>query len=199
MIPAAWWRASSASFRQCWLVVKIPLIDDAFHVKIMVPAPDKPQSSGPGTPARLGPFRGIVTTALSGDEQLFDRHACPPHPHRWLRRPLHPFARSQAATGPGWVHEIKHDGYRLIVPRRDGPTVRLFTRRGHDWTERYAALDDGPGWRETAGVNARLKLPETSGWCHLLFFSSGWENTASIEGAWPKPRMAAICEDGWRC
>jgi ATP-dependent DNA ligase len=31
----------------------------------------------------------------------------------------------------GWVHEIKHDGYRLIV-RRDGPAVRLFTRRGYD-------------------------------------------------------------------
>jgi bifunctional non-homologous end joining protein LigD len=36
------------------------------------------------------------------------------------------------------VHEIKHDGYRLIV-RRDGDTVRLFTRRGYDWTERYPA------------------------------------------------------------
>ena len=37
------------------------------------------------------------------------------------------------------MHEIKHDGYRLIV-RRDGDTVRLFTRRGHDWTERYPAI-----------------------------------------------------------
>jgi ATP dependent DNA ligase domain len=37
------------------------------------------------------------------------------------------------------VHEIKHDGYRLIV-RRDGATVRLFTRRGHDWTDRYPAI-----------------------------------------------------------
>jgi bifunctional non-homologous end joining protein LigD len=37
------------------------------------------------------------------------------------------------------VHEIKHDGYRLIV-RRDGPAVRLFTRRGHDWTNRYPAI-----------------------------------------------------------
>jgi bifunctional non-homologous end joining protein LigD len=42
-------------------------------------------------------------------------------------------------TGPGWVHEIKHDGYRLIA-RRDGDTVRLFTRRGFDWTERYPAI-----------------------------------------------------------
>jgi bifunctional non-homologous end joining protein LigD len=40
-----------------------------------------------------------------------------------------------------------HDGYRLIV-RRDGDTVRLFTRRGHDWTERYPAI---------AGAAAKLR------------------------------------------
>ena len=42
-------------------------------------------------------------------------------------------------AGPGWVHEIKHDGYRLQV-RRDGDTVRLFTRRGYDWSGRYPAI-----------------------------------------------------------
>jgi bifunctional non-homologous end joining protein LigD len=42
-------------------------------------------------------------------------------------------------SGPDWVHEIKHDGYRLIV-RQDGMAVRLFTRRGHDWTDRYPAI-----------------------------------------------------------
>jgi bifunctional non-homologous end joining protein LigD len=35
----------------------------------------------------------------------------------------------------GWVHEIKHDGYRL-QDRRDGEAVRLFTRRGYDLTKR---------------------------------------------------------------
>ena len=35
-------------------------------------------------------------------------------------------------SGPLWVHEIKHDGYRLMV-RRDGSRVRCFTRNGHDW------------------------------------------------------------------
>jgi ATP-dependent DNA ligase len=30
-------------------------------------------------------------------------------------------------TGPDWVHEIKDDGYRLMV-RRDGDGVRPFTR-----------------------------------------------------------------------
>jgi bifunctional non-homologous end joining protein LigD len=37
------------------------------------------------------------------------------------------------------VHEVKHDGYRLIV-RRDSKAVHLFTRRGFDWTERYPAI-----------------------------------------------------------
>jgi hypothetical protein len=37
------------------------------------------------------------------------------------------------------VHEIKHDGYRLIV-RREGDSVRLFTRRGYDWSNRYPAI-----------------------------------------------------------
>ena len=42
-------------------------------------------------------------------------------------------------AGPDWIHEIKHDGYRLIV-QRDGKRVRLFTRNGHDWTDRYPLI-----------------------------------------------------------
>ena len=38
-----------------------------------------------------------------------------------------------------WIHEIKHDGYRLIV-QRDGERVRLFTRNGHDWSGRYRLI-----------------------------------------------------------
>src|SRR3984957_17695027 len=42
--------------------------------------------------------------------------------------PCIPSLAFKPPAGPGWVHEIKHDGYRLIV-RRDGATVRLFNRR----------------------------------------------------------------------
>jgi bifunctional non-homologous end joining protein LigD len=42
-------------------------------------------------------------------------------------------------SGPGWIHEIKHDGYRLIV-QREGKRVRLFTRNGHDWINRYPLI-----------------------------------------------------------
>ena len=42
-------------------------------------------------------------------------------------------------AGPDWIHEIKHDGYRLTV-HRDGKRVRLFTRNGYDWTDRYPLI-----------------------------------------------------------
>ena len=42
-------------------------------------------------------------------------------------------------AGPDWIHEIKHDGYRLTV-HREGKRVRLFTRNGHDWTDRYPLI-----------------------------------------------------------
>jgi bifunctional non-homologous end joining protein LigD len=53
--------------------------------------------------------------------------------------PCIPSRALKPPSGPDWVHEIKHDGYRLIV-RQDGEAVRLFTRRGHDWTDRYPAI-----------------------------------------------------------
>ncbi|WP_398499349.1 non-homologous end-joining DNA ligase, partial [Variovorax sp.] len=54
---------------------------------------------------------------------------------------------------PGdWVYEIKFDGYRLLA-RIEGKTVRLFTRNGHDWSDRMPHLVRAlqrmklkPGW-----------------------------------------------------
>ena len=42
-------------------------------------------------------------------------------------------------NGPGWLHEIKHDGFRLAV-RRDAGGIRLITRNGHDWSSRYPSI-----------------------------------------------------------
>ena len=41
--------------------------------------------------------------------------------------------------GDAWGHEIKFDGYRLQV-RIDADDVRLLTRTGLDWTERFGTL-----------------------------------------------------------
>lgn len=42
-------------------------------------------------------------------------------------------------VGHDWVHEIKFDGYRIQAQINDGK-VKLFTRNGHDWTEKYKDL-----------------------------------------------------------
>ena len=42
-------------------------------------------------------------------------------------------------SGPSWIHEIKHDGFRIIA-RRDGASVRLLTRNGYDFSERYPLI-----------------------------------------------------------
>jgi bifunctional non-homologous end joining protein LigD len=44
--------------------------------------------------------------------------------------------KSAVPTGPDWLHEIKYDGYRLRL-ERDGDRVRLITRGGYNWTDRY--------------------------------------------------------------
>src|SRR5260370_26761400 len=50
--------------------------------------------------------------------------------------PCIPTRSEKPPVGPDWIHEIKHDGYRLIVRKRGGK-VRLLTRRGYDWTDPY--------------------------------------------------------------
>jgi bifunctional non-homologous end joining protein LigD len=44
--------------------------------------------------------------------------------------------RAARQLGPGWLHEIKHDGFRIIA-RRDGAGVRLITQHGNDFTHRF--------------------------------------------------------------
>ena len=39
-------------------------------------------------------------------------------------------------SGPQWLHEIKLDGYRMAA-RIDNGRVRLLTRTGLDWTDKY--------------------------------------------------------------
>ncbi len=46
---------------------------------------------------------------------------------------------SEAPTGDEWVHELKLDGYRLLVTLHFGE-VTLQTRNGNDWTSRMPAL-----------------------------------------------------------
>jgi bifunctional non-homologous end joining protein LigD len=53
--------------------------------------------------------------------------------------PCLPSAADKPPSGSTWIHEIKHDGYRLMA-RRDSVGIRLITRRGNDWAARYPLI-----------------------------------------------------------
>jgi len=42
-------------------------------------------------------------------------------------------------SGGAWLHEIKHDGFRVIA-RKDGPRVRLYSRPGNNLTDRFPLI-----------------------------------------------------------
>ena len=50
--------------------------------------------------------------------------------------PCLPRAAKNPPAGAGWIHEIKHDGFRIMV-RRDSNGVRLITRNGRDFSGRF--------------------------------------------------------------
>jgi ATP-dependent DNA ligase len=67
--------------------------------------------------------------------------------------PAQPMKASKPPVGTEWVHEIKHDGYRIIV-RRDGRAVRLYSRNVYDWTRSIAAEAPAPLGRDTVKQGA---------------------------------------------
>jgi bifunctional non-homologous end joining protein LigD len=50
--------------------------------------------------------------------------------------PCRPLLARQPPAGRGWIHEIKHDGYRVMA-RRNDDGVRLLTRKGYNLAKRF--------------------------------------------------------------
>ncbi len=72
----------------------------------------------------------------------------PKKPRARKPSPMPAFQPVQLATlvdavpaGNGWMHEIKFDGYRAQIAAR-GTDVRVYTRNGKDWTDKFAPLVD---------------------------------------------------------
>jgi bifunctional non-homologous end joining protein LigD len=53
--------------------------------------------------------------------------------------PALPRPTAEPPRGPGWIHEIKHDGFRIMA-RRDERGVRLLTRNGYDFADRFPLI-----------------------------------------------------------
>jgi ATP-dependent DNA ligase len=55
--------------------------------------------------------------------------------------PCLPAKTTTLPSGREWLHEIKHDGFRIIA-RKDGDRVRLYSRPGNDFTHRFPLIVD---------------------------------------------------------
>ena len=76
-----------------------------------------------------------------------------------------------------WIYEIKFDGYRLMV-RIEAGEVRLFTRHGHDWTDRMPQ----------ARTSTRCRRPSTARrawiWCSSFSMFRSSRATTCVVSSW---------------
>lgn len=86
--------------------------------------------------------------------------------------------------GPDWLHEIKYDGYRIRL-ERDGDRVRLITRGGYNWTDRYP-------WIVESALKNRVKRFVIDGEAVVL----GVDGVADFNALHPRKHdheSAALC------
>ena len=124
--------------------VNTPPATTATGTKPAARAQDQPtrqakQATQPGTPA------AAKTPAIA--------HATPAAPASALRSAvpdqllpqLASLADGPPANAAGWRYELKFDGYRILARMDARGGVRLFTRNGHDWTDKLPELQQALG------------------------------------------------------
>jgi len=107
--------------------------------------------------------------------------------------PCLPRPAREPPDGPGWFHEIKHDGFRIMA-RRDGRGVRLYTRNGYDFAERFPQV-----------VEAILSLPARSCFIdgEVIVVDEGGLSAFDLLRSWRHDHAAVLCafdlleHDGW--
>jgi bifunctional non-homologous end joining protein LigD len=73
------------------------------------------------------------------------------------------FLEEHPPDGPNWIHEIKYDGYRVLAAMA-GETVRLYTRSGQDWTDKFRPIAEAfAGLDIAALVDGEVVVFETGG------------------------------------
>jgi bifunctional non-homologous end joining protein LigD len=72
--------------------------------------------------------------------------------------------RDRIPAGESWLHEIKFDGYRLQL-HKNNMDVRLFTRRGYDWSKRFSSLREAAWYLncDSCILDGEVIVPTESG------------------------------------
>ena len=92
------------------------------------------KSSKPLLTASEMPLRSRARKARDPDQPQLPLD---PMPERI--QPALALLKSEVPKGPQWLYEIKWDGYRLAV-HVEPSHVRILTRGGHDWTDRFPTI-----------------------------------------------------------
>ena len=107
---------------------------------------------------------------------------------RGFQEPALALLEAAVPAGNDWVHEVKFDGYRALTQIESGE-VKIFTRSGLDWTDRYGdlpralarlgvssawldgeiAVVDEEGRTQFHGLQAALKNPKPGVLLYYLF------------------------------
>ncbi|MFC4276318.1 DNA ligase D [Achromobacter aloeverae] len=86
-------------------------------------------------------------------------------------------------VGRDWIYELKFDGYRILA-RLDNGDVRLYTRKGNDWTDRLPHL-----------ARALAQLPIVDGWLDgeiVVLDDEGRPNFQALQNAFDSDRTKGI-------
>ena len=119
----------------------------------------KPQSARSARPRQPAKARGAKKEKTSKAK----KRKAGPLPMPDFIPPSLATLRDRAPEGPGWVHEIKFDGYRIQAQVDDGD-VRLLTRKGLDWTEKFPNVADALArWPATAVLDGEIVVEDESG------------------------------------
>jgi bifunctional non-homologous end joining protein LigD len=73
--------------------------------------------------------------------------------------PCNPTLRKVPPAGEGWLHEIKHDGYR-VQAHFDGEP-RIYTRRGNEWAARMPTIAAVASWSRDC-TSGRISVAPTN-------------------------------------
>ncbi|MGJ0513419.1 hypothetical protein [Methylocystis sp.] len=80
--------------------------------------------------------------------------------------PAEPARATAPPSGPEWIHEIKFDGFR-VVALKDRDRVHLWSRFGHDMTDRFGAVRDAVAMLDVgrAMLDGEAIVPRGDGYC----------------------------------
>jgi bifunctional non-homologous end joining protein LigD len=76
--------------------------------------------------------------------------------------PCLPMMAPRPPSGPSWLHEIKHDGFRIIA-RKNSRRVTLYDRLGNDLTQRFPLILKAMAWLPSCTIDGQAVSRDDGG------------------------------------